>query len=97
MSRNPFLIRRGTGRSEDGVTWSLSPVNAFCRSVELTNGTVVSLARRERPNLIFDGQGVPTHLVSSAAWGGAAARGDATFTFIQPLGVAPALPVALDD
>jgi hypothetical protein len=56
--------------------------------VTLTNGTVAELARRERPKLIFDSAGAPTHLVSGAAWGGAAADGDATFTFIQPLGVA---------
>ena len=73
--------------SSDGVSWTLSSVNAFCNKVLLINGTTVPLARRERPKLIFDDTGVPTHLLSSAAWGGAAARGDATFTFIQPLGV----------
>ena len=75
-------------RSADGISWALSPVNAFCRNVSLTNGSVAELARRERPKLIFDASGAPTHLVSSAAWGGAAANGDATFTFIQPLHVA---------
>lgn len=75
-------------RSADGVSWELSPVNAFCRNITLTNGSVAELARRERPKLIFDASGAPTHLVSSAAWGGAAANGDATFTFIQPLQVA---------
>lgn len=74
-------------RSVDGVSWTLSPVNAFCRNVTLTNGTVAQFARRERPKLIFDSTGAPTHLISGAAWGGATANGDATFTFIQPLGV----------
>ena len=68
--------------SADGVTWSYSPHAAFGSTVHYTDGSSASFARRERPHLILDDQGNPTHLVSGIQPGGS--TGDYSFTMVQP-------------
>ena len=70
--------------SADGVSWSISPRNAYNNSVELVGGGTLSLQNRERPHLVLDeDSGEPTHLTNAAALAGDTS--DKTFTFIQPI------------
>jgi len=68
--------------SVDGVTWTGSPYAAFGSTVEYTDGSVQSFARRERPHLILDDEGHPTHLISGVQPGGYLA--DYSYTLVQP-------------
>ena len=72
----------GHAWSRDGVSWTFSKFNAFCNEVDLTNGTTVMMRQRERPHLLTDERGWPTHLTSGAGWLGDC---DRTFTFVQPI------------
>ena len=70
----------GHAWSEDGVAWTFSPFNAYCNTVDLTNGSTVTLRQRERPHLLTDERGWPTHLTNGCGWLGDC---DRTFTFVQ--------------
>ena len=54
--------------SADGIGWRKSPTNssAFTLNVNYTDGHSVSLARRERPEILFDASGVPLFLYNGA-------------------------------
>jgi hypothetical protein len=72
----------------DGISWSFHPQNAYNNNVTLTAGSSWRLSRRERPKLILDASGNPTHLVNGVSRRGAAngcKDGDHSFTFIQPI------------
>ena len=55
----------GHAFSRDGFVWS-SWARCYNTSVALTNGTTIEHQRRERPKLLFDGEGRPTHLFNGA-------------------------------
>jgi hypothetical protein len=40
--------------SKDGVNWHASRIQPYTNQVEFTNGSVLTVATRERPKLIFD-------------------------------------------
>jgi hypothetical protein len=74
------------GYSRDGVSWGLSPRNAYGASVLLRNGSSVGCRRRERPKLAFlDGSagGPPTHLFNAVVW--ESERSDRSVTFVVPI------------
>jgi len=48
--------------ADDGMTWNFSPVPAYNASIRFANGTVKVFSRMERPFLLFDENGAPTHL-----------------------------------
>ena len=48
--------------SKDGFTWHASAVAPYGNVVNLTDGTAQLLTTRERPKMLFNAQGVPTHL-----------------------------------
>ena len=78
----------GHAYSTDGKNWTFHPTNAYNNNVTLTDGSEWELARRERPKLIFDAAGIPTHLVNGVTLRGAAngcESGDHSFTFVQPI------------
>ena len=82
----------GHGFSLDGSLWFVSPVPAYTAAVDFEDGSVVHFRARERPHLIFDSAGEPTHLISAVGdpgpGGNTGVSGqDHTFTLIQPLGV----------
>ena len=58
---SPWVGRHAWSR--DGRTWAYSPRPAFGSTVRFTDGTSASYARRERPHLVLDDHGNPTHLV----------------------------------
>ena len=51
----------GHAFSRDGFTWS-EWSRCYNTSIALTNGSTVEARRRERPKLLFDERGRPTHL-----------------------------------
>jgi len=48
--------------SQDGLTWTFSPVPAYNGTIAWKNGTTSILSRMERPYLIFDQKGNPINL-----------------------------------
>lgn len=51
----------GHAFSRDGFTWS-EWSRCYNTSIALTNGSTIEARRRERPKLLFDERGGPTHL-----------------------------------
>ena len=70
----------GHAYSRDGLVWS-AWTRCYNTSVLLTNGQVVETNRRERPKLLFDDEGYPTHLYNGAIWP------KETYTIVAPLNV----------
>lgn len=50
--------------SEDGYTWHTTPTQPYTSQVQLQSGATITVATRERPKLVFNASGVPTHLVN---------------------------------
>jgi hypothetical protein len=48
--------------SQDGYTWMTSPTMPYLNVVDLADGTTQLLTTRERPKMIFNSDGEPTHL-----------------------------------
>lgn len=71
----------GHAFSRDGFTWSTWS-RCYNTSVVLTNGTTVEHQRRERPKLLFDKEGHPTHLYNGAF---DASGSPVTFTIVAPI------------
>ena len=58
----------GHAYSADGVTWKQSPVQPFDNTYTVAaTGATMLVSTRERPKLLFNAAGVPTHLVSAVA------------------------------
>ncbi len=77
----------GHAYSEDGVHWRYTNPegDAFGPTVELAGGGTITLARRERPQLLFQGDddgAAPIALLTGVQ---PSAESDATFTLLQPL------------
>ena len=67
--------------SEDGTAWS--PIHrAYNTTVTTTDGVVTQFGRRERPKLIFNGAGQPTHL-----YNGVITEKNEVYTIVSPLNV----------
>eukprot|EP00937_MAST-01D_sp_MAST-1D-sp2_P004325 g4325.t1 len=49
--------------SRDGLLWSRQQ-RAYSTNITMLDGTVLVTRRRERPKLVFDSDGVPTHLTN---------------------------------
>lgn len=52
----------GHSFSRDGLTWHSSCVQPYFNTANVTDGTVVTMSTRERPKLLFNAAGEPTHL-----------------------------------
>ena len=71
--------------SEAGGAWT-SGGWAFGATVNFTDGTSFTFSRRERPHLLFNGDGTPRALSSGAQYGGPpTSQGDGIFTLVQPV------------
>jgi hypothetical protein len=55
--------------SRDGLQWTGSPEMPFGNEVEFDDGSSLLVATRERPQLVFDAAGTPTHLVTAVTGG----------------------------
>ena len=71
----------GHAFSRDGLAWS-NWTRCYNTSVALADGTTVNFPRRERPKLLFDQSGTPTHL-----YNGAIPSHGNTYTIVSPLNV----------
>lgn len=86
----------GHAFSENGEDWNISPVIAYTPTQEWEDGSVTTFRARERPHLIFDSEGDPTHIINGVGdpcpGGGGSntgcpnSGGDHTFTLVAPLG-----------
>ena len=59
---NDGAVVSGHYFSEDGLTWRTSPTMPYLNVVDLADGTQQLLTTRERPKMIFNEAGEPTHL-----------------------------------
>lgn len=90
----------GHAFSSDGVSWTYSPVVPFNATVQYDDGGRVTFERRERPHLVFDQRGFPSHLTSgvqppptaSRVPPSDAFRNDYTYTLVVPLPPQPHEP-----
>lgn len=84
--------------SLDGYEWHMSPLSPYGTQVELSNGTTVTIATRERPKMWFNAKGEKTHLFNGACSASSCPNGPTTgcvdckynnwdYTLIQPLAV----------
>ena len=56
----------GHAWSRDGARWEYAAAPAYTLRADWSNGSATELYRRERPQLLFDGGGRPTHLFNGA-------------------------------
>lgn len=74
----------GHAFSKDCLRWTYTHTRAYSTDAEVEGGQTVTYWRRERPRLIFDAEGNPTHLVNGASYhGGTTPTGDWSFTLVQ--------------
>jgi len=55
--------------SPDGFTWTSSYVSPYPNTITLDNGVVQTVSTRERPKILFNAQGEPTHLSNGVCAG----------------------------
>lgn len=90
--------------SSDGFTWHTSPTQPYGTQVQLTTGTTVTVATRERPKIWFNNAGHMTHLFNGVCGAPNCPNGPATgcvdckyanwdYTLVQPLAVDDSLIV----
>lgn len=73
--------------SDDGIEWEFSdPPIAWSRTLTWQDGTSETVGSLERPQLLFDGEGRPTHLFCAMADGPGGFR-NATRTWNQVIGI----------
>ena len=77
----------GHAFSEDGIAWTYSAAPAYTLQVQQRDGSTLHAGRRERPFLLLDRSGQPTHFftgmqLTEQPRGG---RQDHTFTHVQPV------------
>ena len=68
-------------------SWTFSPTMAYDNHIQYVDGSVKTPARRERPHVLFNEAGEPTHLYTSIQdqWGGKQALHDHTYTHVQSI------------
>ena len=54
----------GHSFSRDGLNWFRSPTQPYFTTANVSDGSVVQMSTRERPKLIFNADGDPTHLIN---------------------------------
>jgi hypothetical protein len=82
----------GHAYSRDGVAWTFSSTPPYGNVVNFTDGTSVAMQRRERPHLVFDENGLITHLSTGVQPPPTARKApppgcqnDFTYTLVQPV------------
>ena len=78
---NPKAAAGGHAWSRDGLIWSEPTVGAFNTTIHFTDGTSELCGRRERPQMMLDGQGLPIVLFT-----GVTGCQNGTYTLAQPVG-----------
>ena len=85
----------GHGYSRDAISWTFSDVAPYSNNVTFTDGSTISMQRRERPHLVFDDRGMITHLTNgvqppptaakSPPTSGVKLQNDYVYTLLQPV------------
>ena len=77
----------GHAASTDGKTWHYSGGAAYTTTVAFTNGDNVTFSRRERPELMLDAAGLPTHLITGVVdkTEEKGTMNDRSWTLVQPV------------
>eukprot|EP01052_Picozoa_sp_SAG31_P029578 SAG31_NODE_2950_length_4870_cov_3.507860_6_plen_97_part_00 len=77
----------GHAASKDGKTWHYSGGAVYSTTVEYEGGYNVTYARRERPELLLDEHGLPTHLITGVVDGTrmTGTMNDRSWTLVQPI------------
>jgi len=71
--------------SDDGIAWTFTGT-AYGNKVQYTDGTSTTFSRRERPHLIINDQGQPTHLTTGVVAGdNKGCCDDNSYTHVQPI------------
>lgn len=79
--------------SPDGLTWYTAPFEPYTNLVQFTDGSTHTVSTRERPKMLFNSAGVPTHIVNGVCAATYCAPTPCvnckynyvTYTLIQPL------------
>jgi hypothetical protein len=77
----------GHAASTDGKTWHYSGGAAYTTNVQFADGTNVTYSRRERPELLLDEHGLPTHLITGVVESSETpgTMNDRSWTLVQPV------------
>ena len=77
----------GHAASLDGHTWYYSGGASYTTTVEFEGGKYVTFSRRERPEMLIDEQGNPTHLITGVvdATSVPGTMNDRSWTLVQPV------------
>ena len=75
----------GHAASKDGRTWHYISAAAYNTTVQYEDGTQVTYARRERPELVLDERGHPAFLVTGVVERGGEGMADRSWTLVQPV------------
>jgi hypothetical protein len=84
--------------SEDGFEWHMSKTQPYGTQIEMADGSVVTVATRERPKIFVTEAGVKTHLINGVCGASNCPSGPPTgcvdckydnwdYTLVQPLEV----------
>jgi len=68
--------------STDGWNWSFTPTPAYNSTVHFSNGQVITFNRRERPHILLNDQGEPSHLFNGVQQ---YSNNDYIWTLVQPI------------
>lgn len=71
--------------ADGGLTWHYSGGAAYSTTVQYEDGSAVTYARRERPEMILNEHGDPTHLVTGVVEKGSGGQHDLSWTLVQPI------------
>eukprot|EP00040_Diaphanoeca_grandis_P000712 m.273930 g.273930 ORF g.273930 m.273930 type:complete len:104 (-) comp109648_c0_seq1:10-321(-) len=58
-----------TYSNDGGKTWTVSTDPVYTTTATMDNGTIVDYNYRERPEILFDDNGVPQHLLTGVETG----------------------------
>jgi hypothetical protein len=79
--------------SRDGISWQMSPSITYNTTVRLKGVGAYTFRRRERPHVIVDGGGVPTHLLNGVLEEGqTTGKKDRSWTLVAALDLSPPPP-----
>merc|ERR1712216_116039 len=66
--------------ADGGATWHYSGEAAYNTTVACEDGSVVTYSRRERPEMLLDEFGEPTHLITGVVEKGGGGQNDRSWT-----------------
>jgi len=71
--------------ADGGQTWHYSGGAAYSTTVRYEDGSQVTYSRRERPEMLVNEHGEPTHLITGVVEKGGSGQHDHSWTLVQPV------------